>query len=76
MFKPEWKEVIDTCKVDNGKASKLEHFQAIINHLEINNQRFGGGTARRGDQENLQRRIGQFAVCLETPGTLPVTIKD
>ena len=39
MFKPEWKEVIETCKVDNGKASKLEHFQAIINHLEINMQR-------------------------------------
>lgn len=39
MFKPEWKEVIDHCRVDNGKASKLEHFQAIINHLEINMQR-------------------------------------
>jgi len=36
MFKPEWKEVIESCRVDDGKAGKLEHFQAIINQLEIN----------------------------------------
>jgi len=36
MFKPEWKEVIESCQVDDGKAGKVEHFQAIINHLEIN----------------------------------------
>ena len=36
MFKPEWKEVIESCRVDDGEASKVEHFQAIINHLEIN----------------------------------------
>lgn len=35
MFKPEWKEVIDSCRVDDGEACKKEHFQAIINQLEI-----------------------------------------
>jgi hypothetical protein len=39
MFKPEWKEVIASCQVDDGKAGKVEHFQAIINHLEINTLR-------------------------------------
>jgi len=39
MFKPEWKGVIESCRVDGGKASKGEHFQAIINHLEINMHR-------------------------------------
>ena len=36
MFKLEWKEVIESCRVDGGKACELEHFQAIIYHLEIN----------------------------------------
>ncbi len=35
IFKPEWKEVIESCQVDNGGASKIEHFQAVINQLEI-----------------------------------------
>ena len=35
MFKPEWKEVIASCQVDDGVPSKIEHFQAIINLLEI-----------------------------------------
>jgi len=39
LFKPEWKEVIESCRVDGGKANELEHFQAIINHLEINSLR-------------------------------------
>jgi superfamily I DNA/RNA helicase len=39
MFKLEWKEVIESCRVDGGKACELEHFQAIIYHLEINKLR-------------------------------------
>ena len=39
MFKPEWKEVIKSCRVDAGQARELEHFQAIIYHLEINKLR-------------------------------------
>ena len=35
IFKPEWKEVIESCQVDNGVPSKIDHFQAIINKLEI-----------------------------------------
>ena len=39
MFKPEWREVIDSCRVDDGQPCRHEHFQAIINHLEINSLR-------------------------------------
>ncbi|MEJ2169939.1 MAG: hypothetical protein P8X90_30925, partial [Desulfobacterales bacterium] len=39
MFKPEWREVIDSCRVDDGQPCRHEHFQAIINHLEINTLR-------------------------------------
>ncbi|MCZ6769380.1 MAG: AAA domain-containing protein [Acidobacteria bacterium] len=35
LFKPEWKEVIESCQVDDGEPSKADHFQAIINQLEI-----------------------------------------
>jgi hypothetical protein len=49
MFKPEWKEVIQSCQVDDGEAGKVEHFQAIINHLEINMLR--EELARRWDRQ-------------------------
>lgn len=39
LLKPEWKEVIENCRVDGGLANEAEHFQAIINHLEINRLR-------------------------------------
>jgi superfamily I DNA/RNA helicase len=35
MFKSDWKEVIESCRVNDGKLVELEHFQAIIYHLEI-----------------------------------------
>ncbi len=35
MLKPEWKEVIESCQVDDREPSKAEHFQAIVNQLEI-----------------------------------------
>jgi superfamily I DNA and/or RNA helicase len=49
MFKPEWKEVIESCQVDDGEAGKVEHFQAIINQLEINTLREELG--RRWDRQ-------------------------
>jgi DNA polymerase III delta prime subunit len=36
VLKPQWKEVIESCQVDDGEVCEVEHFQAIINHLEIN----------------------------------------
>ena len=35
MLKPEWKEVIEACQVDDREPSTADHFQAIVNQLEI-----------------------------------------
>ncbi|MEJ2169080.1 MAG: hypothetical protein P8X90_26500, partial [Desulfobacterales bacterium] len=35
LFKPEWREVIESCRVDDGEPRELEHFHAIIYYLEI-----------------------------------------
>lgn len=39
MFKSEWKAVIESCRVDDGKAREVDHFRAIIYDLEIKRMR-------------------------------------
>jgi hypothetical protein len=49
MFKPEWKEVIESCQANGGQPHELEQFQAIINHIEIN--RLRAELRRRWDRQ-------------------------
>ena len=39
MFNREWKDIFECCEVDDGAPKKLEHFQAIIKYLEVENLR-------------------------------------
>ncbi len=45
LLKPEWQQVIEQCKVDEGTPTTLAHFQSIRNFLEV-----------RAGRENLLRR--------------------
>jgi superfamily I DNA and/or RNA helicase len=39
MFNREWKDIFESCEVDDGAPKKLEHFEAIINYLEVQDLR-------------------------------------
>jgi len=49
MLKPEWQTLIDSCTVDDGPPSRHEHFQAILNYLEVRAMR--EGLMRRWDRQ-------------------------
>ncbi len=49
MLKPEWQTLIDSCTVDDGPPSKRDHFQAIMNYLEVRTMR--EGLMRRWDRQ-------------------------
>ncbi|MHC4109159.1 MAG: AAA domain-containing protein, partial [Planctomycetota bacterium] len=56
MLKPEWQQFIETCQIDEGAPTKLAHFQALLNYLEVK-------TAR----ENLRRRWDRQLGALDAP---------
>ena len=56
MLKPEWQQFIETCEVDDGSPTRLPHFQAILNHLEV-----------QAARENLKRRWDRQLGALDAP---------
>ncbi len=49
VLKPEWQTLVDTCRVDAGAPSAREHFEAILNEIEVRQLR--DGLMRRWDRQ-------------------------
>ncbi|MEE8137424.1 MAG: AAA domain-containing protein, partial [Thermoanaerobaculia bacterium] len=65
MLKPEWQTLIDSCSVDEGPPSRREHFQAILNELEV--QAMRQGLMRRWDRQMGSLKAPQSAELGQKP---------